>query len=79
MRLNNVRYVLAATILASMMSGCIVHVGGGGGGLKVERVFGDIDVDESSHVKTLVRLMEVSISMTTVLQRMLKPLMAALT
>jgi predicted acyltransferase (DUF342 family) len=51
MQLHNVKQIFAATILASMMSGCIVHVGGSDGGFEISKVFGDIDVDESSHVK----------------------------
>jgi predicted acyltransferase (DUF342 family) len=53
MQLHSVKHVVAATILASMMSGCIVHVGGSDGGFEVSRVFGNIDVDESSSVKNV--------------------------
>lgn len=53
MQLHNVKHIFAATILASMMSGCIVHVSGSDRGFEVSRVFGDIDVDESSGVKNI--------------------------
>jgi predicted acyltransferase (DUF342 family) len=51
MTLHKANQIFAATILASMMSGCIVHVSGSDGGFEVSRVFGDIDVDKSSRVK----------------------------
>jgi DUF4097 and DUF4098 domain-containing protein YvlB len=53
MQLHNVKHIFAATILASMMSGCIVHVSGSNDGFEISKVFGDIDVDESSSIKNV--------------------------